>query len=307
MSMKRYRPGTDKLMQHVGHLANIQAGLIVAPIHVSVWPTLSCQCRCEYCCCRNEEQGQPDLTWQDFVAAVDALVARGTKAIEFAGGGEPLLWPQFAKGVAYCRNKGLKVSLITNGLALGDIPKGTLAELAWLRVSVQSIRHAGAVNFKHAQEATRVSASFIATGTKELEGLRDFMRSAGIVTRVAIKQPCDNDMKYRMIKSVTEALGEPLFFADKPTGTPPGCYMAWVRAAIDWTGHFLPCPSVMLDDDGGTVKKAFRLCHASKLGAWLDANPPRDLGFRCAFCNCGKENNELVHKMFERMDDADFV
>jgi MoaA/NifB/PqqE/SkfB family radical SAM enzyme len=235
------------------------------------------------------------------------LAARETKAIEFAGGGEPLLWPQFSEGVLYAKNKGLKVSLITNGLALGDIPKGTLAELAWLRVSVQSIRHAEAVNFKHAQEATRVSASFIATGTKELKDLRDFARSVGIVTRVAIKQPCDNDMAYRMVKSVTEALGDPLFFADKPTGTPPGCYMAWIRAAIDWKGFFLPCPSVMVSDGSGKVKDEFRLCHVSKLDQWLDKNTPKDLGFRCGFCNCGKEHNDLIHGIMSGVDDADFV
>lgn len=307
-SFDQYKPGTHKLMHHLDHLQKIKAGSIVAPIHVSIWPTLSCQCRCEYCCCRNEEQGQPDLTWQDFVVAIDALALRGTKAIEFAGGGEPLLWPQFVEGVAYCRNKGLKVSLITNGLALGDIPKGTLAELAWLRVSVQSIRHAEAVNFKHAREATSVSASYIATGTKDLEALRDFARKEGLVTRVAIKQPCGDDMRYRMIKSVTEALGEPLFFAEKKTGAPRCCYMAWIRAAIDWTGHFLPCPSVMLVPGSvGKIADCFRLCHVQDLERWLQNNTPHDMGFRCGFCNCGKEHNDFIHELFSEVGNVEFV
>jgi hypothetical protein len=238
--------------------------------------------------------------------AIDALSFRGTKAIEFSGGGEPLLWPNFSDGVLYAKNQGLKVSLITNGLALQDIPKGTLEEIAWIRVSLQSIDHARRIMFGHIPVKTKMSASVIYSPGIDFYELHRFVEARNIITRIAMPQPAawGTGNEARMIVS---QLGHPFFFAEKPTGRPAGCYLAWIRAAIDWTGHFLPCPAVMVTDDGGKVRDEFRLCHVSDLSEWLDKNRPGDLGFRCAFCNCGKDINDLMYSIFEGVADNEFV
>jgi len=304
MIKEQYQPGVLKLIQHLDHLQKMQSSKIVAPIHVSIWPTVRCQLSCAYCCCR-DEQPALDLSWGDFKNAVEVLAKYGTRAIEFAGGGEPLLWEHFSAGVELVHDLGLKISLITNGLALDIIPDSVLNRLSWLRVSIQSIDHARKIDWEGIASLTRISASYMATDTFELPRLYGFAKANDIVVRVAAPQPSKNN---ECIKEMVEALGEPLFFAEKPQGAPKGCYMAWIRAAIDWRGYFLPCPSVMLVPGSvGKINNAFRLCHVSGLEGWLNNNPAHDLGFKCVFCNCGKENNDLIHGLLTKVEDADFV
>jgi organic radical activating enzyme len=306
MNTKPYRPGTHKLMHHLDHLQKMAAGEIVAPLHVSIWPTIRCQFRCEYCCCKDEDHDQPDLRWRDFITAIDALAARGAMAVEFSGGGEPLLWPQICEGITYARDKGMKVSLITNGLILSDIPEEILKKIAWIRVSLQSVEHADDVDFKYVQEHTKVSASVIYSPEIDFEILHEIMKAKNIVTRIAAPQPNAGHIDY-YARNVAELYGDPFFFAEKEKGIPSACYMAWIRAAIDWTGHFLPCPSVMLAGGDKKVLGSFRLCHVSGLGKWLDEHRVKDLGFRCDFCNCGKEHNEFIHDIFEEIENDEFI
>jgi MoaA/NifB/PqqE/SkfB family radical SAM enzyme len=305
------KPGRHKLIHHLGHLQKMRAGEVVAPIHVSVWPTLRCQSKCSYCCCRNENHSTSfqDLSWQDFIVAVDTLSKYGTKALEFSGGGEPLLWPHFSDGVIYARNHGLKLSLITNGYALPEISKDVLGKFEWIRVSFQSVQHAQAVDFSCIPKGTKFSASYILDGVGMVEDLRplhDFVKDKGIITRIAVAQPSAAAAD-EVGEDAVRRFGEPFFFSQKERGGPLGCYMAWVRAAIDWKGNFLPCPAVMLATGNGRVEPEFQLCHVSDLEEWLLNNRPKDLGFRCAFCNCGKEYNDLICSLINGVDDADFV
>jgi len=308
MVSNQFKPGRHKLIHHLGHLQKMWAKEVVAPIHVSVWPTLRCQSRCEYCCCRNEDRTSSfqDLAWQDFITAVDVLARLGTKALEFAGGGEPLLWPQFSDGAVYAKNKGLKLSMITNGYALPEISKDVLGKFEWIRVSFQSVQHAREINFDHVPESVRVSASHIATGNA-LDDLHAFSKERGLVTRIAVARPADPAL-LKFAQDEVRRLGEPFFFAEKEEGVSTACYMPWIRAAVDWRGNFLPCLSVHLTPEfQGKVEDRFKLCHVSGLEKWLNENPAHDMGYRCSFCNCGKEHNELIHSFINGVEDADFV
>lgn len=309
---RAYQPGLAKLVQHLDHLKAIKEGRPVAPIHVSFWPTIRCQCACEYCCCRNEDRDQPDLSWGAFDTAFKALASRGTKAIEFAGGGEPLLWPYLPEAVRAVKQKGLKVSLITNGLALGDTDERTVRQFDWIRFSIQSVAHAQSIPLGPPPHTVRVSASHVvaedAINQDELAALHRFMTETAMVTRIAVAQPWRSAEKVALLRSIVEELGPPFFWSHKPLGASLGCYMPWVRAAVMWTGYFLPCPSVMLTPGAiGRVLDDFKLCHVSELGEWLDTHPPKDVGFRCSFCNCGRDYNDLLHGLLGGIADADFV
>ncbi len=305
-SYESLRPGTNKLIRHPEHLMKIRDGVPTAPLHVSIWPTVRCQMSCAYCCCRSEDRKGPDLTWQNFVEAVDVLSSLGTKALEFAGGGEPLLWPQFSEGVLYAKNKGLKTSLITNGLELGSLDPMILKSIDWLRVSVQSVAHARSVKIDEALKYTRVSFSVIFDPSIDFRELHTFIAKRNIPTRIAAPQPSD-PWAEDALKMIERHYGAPFFFAEKPKGSPAGCYMAWIRAAIDWRGWFLPCPSVMLVDDSGKISENFKICEVKDLREFLTKTEPQDLGYRCAFCNCGKDNNDFAHVLVEGIDDEDFV
>jgi hypothetical protein len=308
MDFNAYKPGIHKLLQHPDHLLKVKRGEAIAPLHVSFWPTIRCQSNCSYCCCRNEDHSAPDLPFIDFLEAINVFSTYGTKAIEFAGGGEPLLWPEFEKAASVAWLRGMKLSLVTNGLALQDVSEDVLKNFSWIRVSLQSAEHGRQVFSGKLPAGVRISASYIASSSKELAAIADFAHDFNVVTRIAVPQPVPPGLEPLMVEEVAKALGAPLFFARKPQGTPSGCYMAWIRAAVDWRGYFLPCPSVMLvPGRQGAVDASFRLCHVHDLAAWIESHRPADLGFRCGFCNCGKDHNELMHGILKEEEDAEFV
>ena len=100
----------------------------------------------------------------------------------------------------------------------------------------------------------------------------------------------------------------PLMFFGKPSGQPKGCYMPWIRAAIDWNGNFITCTSPeMTPEAGANIPQDHELCKVENLEKWLKDNRPRDMGHRCSFCNCGKEINDYIHGVLQEVQDVDFV
>ena len=308
--MNEYAPGLHKFVQHLDHIQKMKDGKIVAPIHVSIWPTIRCNFNCSYCCCRNSNRTDPDLDFDSYSNAIDVLAKYGTKAIEFSGGGEPLMWTDFPNAVHYAFNKGLKVSLITNGSYLLLTPLETLKKLSWLRVSVQSQKHAESIDWERLK-GIKTSASYIVPSNNHsfqntLANIINVLPE-GIPLRVAVQRPCPDSFRDEVSEAVNNLKGT-AFFSEKDSGKPLGCYMAWIRAAIDWRGNFLPCPSIQLNEEcEGEIPKKFILCHIDDLEEWLLKNPAHDLGFACNYCNCGKENNDFYHKVITMVGDYEFV
>lgn len=310
MSQELYKPGLHKLIHQHKHLDKIENRQVTSPLHLSIWPTRKCQFKCSYCCFKNMPDDGNELSFENFTQAIDVLVKYGLKALEFAGGGEPTLWPYFYDGASYAKEKGLKISLVTNGLLLDSIDKSILSKLEWIRVSLQSISHANQVNFKYIPESTRVSASLIVDTENKLSSLgefKSFAESAGIIIRATPQKPCTITWIEEVKTAVTSA-GYPLLFFDKTIGKQTSCYMAYLRAAIDWRSNFLPCPSIELaEENSGYVPDDFILCKIAHLENWLIENPPHDLGFRCDYCNCGAEMNNYVDGLLKGIEDAEFI
>jgi MoaA/NifB/PqqE/SkfB family radical SAM enzyme len=306
---KNYSPGVSKLLHHLDHLKKIAEKIPTAPLHVSVWPTSTCQLNCVYCCGRNIKDKGKELGLKEYTDVIDVLYRYGTKAIELSGTcGEPLLWSNLDEAVKYTYSKGLKLSLITNGLALKNISDETLASFSWIRVSLQSLAHAKSINWKNVP--TKISASYMVYDNKSLNGVEKlylFAKQNDLIIRIAVTRPCSIEWENKVRERV-ELLGKPLFFAEKERGTPEGCFMPYIRGAIDWNGWFLPCPSIELNiENEGYIPLDFRLCHISELEQWILNNPPHDLGYRCKFCNCGKVENSIIYQMLDNIEDVDFV
>jgi len=301
-----------KLIHHFEHLDDMREGCsYIAPIHVSVWPTLKCQLKCSYCLCRNET-GDEELDIEQFKKAVDFLAGHGTKAIEWSGGGEPLLWQHFEEAVKYVFSQNIKMSLITNGLELNNLRETLLIYFEWIRISVVSMKQIEGIDIERIKKHTRVSLSHIiprklySSIFDMLDELHEYSKTHNLITRIAISRPSGTESENGVALKVSE-YGDPFFMSHKEPGEPKGCYMAWIRAAIDWRGNFLPCPAVELSEESeGYIPDKFKLCHISELEKWLSSGA-HDLGFRCSFCNCGKEINDFVHELFTEIEDVDFV
>lgn len=209
------------------------------------------------------------------------------------------------------KKKGLKLSLVTNGLALEDISPEILSKFTWIRVSIQSEKYAEKIKIDHIPSTVKTSMSFIVHDEKslrELQGIYKFAKKRDIVVRVAPIRPCSDDLELRVFEEV-DRLGFPLISFQKEKGVPLGCYMLWLRAAIDWKGNFLPCPSIELSPEHfGKIPDDFGVCKISDLDEWLINTPVHDLGYRCSFCNCGKDTNDFIHNYFIKdVEDYEFV
>lgn len=308
---KVYSPGVHKLLHHLTHLEKIVNNEVVAPIHVSVWPTLNCQLNCYYCCCKKEASTSQELSIEDFKEAVSVLSKYGTKAIEFSGGGEPLLWEHFNEAVNYIHERGIKLSLVTNGLCIDAKPKEILSKFSWIRISIQSAAYINKINYDYIPKDVKFTFSYIIGDKnfiKDIKATYDICKEKNIIARIAVARPSTQELE-DAIREEVQKYGEPLFFSDKKSGKPDGCYMPWIRAAIDWRGMFLPCPSMQLNiEHEGLIPKDFPLCNIKDLEDWLHNNKPYDLGYRCSFCNCGKEHNDFIHNLLTGdKEDVDFV
>jgi len=306
----QYKPGIHKLIHHQEHLAKLEKREIVGPLHVSVFPNNFCQLNCPYCCFKKTERNNNELSLNDFTIATDTLVKYGLKAMEFSGGGEPLLWSHFDTAVRYAHGKGLKLSLVTNGMALKKTSREILGLFTWIRPSVQSAVYARHMAMDWIPDNVKKSMSFIvhnANSLGELKYLHEFAKKADMVIRVAPIRPCREGWA-RIVEEEVAKYGEPFVFFRKEQGQPLGCYMLWVRAAIDWNGNFLPCPSIELSPEYfGKIPESFAVCKADKIEEWLINNPIHDLGYRCSYCNCGKDTNDYIYNLLQEVEDVDFV
>jgi len=301
----KYSRASNKLMGHLEHLLKMQFRLPVAPIHVSVWLNMKCQMHCEYCCCRKEERNDTELDLLTLLKTLKTLKKYGTKAIEFSGGGEPLLYESLPEVIDFCHKIDLKTSLITNGLLINSIPKETLDKLEWIRISAINMTQVSIIDYSRLKN---VSLSYILKSDNSiLYPLHELVLNNRLIVRVALPRPATKNQEIEA-SGIISKFGYPFFLTEKALGTPLGCYMAWIRAAIDWNGNFLVCPSPHLTDEySGKIDKRFILCHIDNLEDWILKNAPHDLGYRCSFCNCGKEHNDMVHYILNKVDDGEFV
>jgi MoaA/NifB/PqqE/SkfB family radical SAM enzyme len=82
--------------------------------YAQIEPTTRCNFTCGFCAGRSMPQG--DLSWEAFERFLAANP--GLEYVELQGEGEPLMHPRFFDMVAACRERGIRVSLITNGSML---------------------------------------------------------------------------------------------------------------------------------------------------------------------------------------------
>jgi len=305
-----YKPGLHKLIHHQEHLSKIEKREIVGPIHVSIFPNNFCQLDCPYCCFKKTARNTEELSIEEFTMAVDVLTRYGLKALELSGGGDPLLWSYFKEAVEYAYKKGLKLSLVTNGIALRSIHQEILGMFAWIRPSVQSVGYAKKIAMDWIPDNVKKSMSYIVhddKSLKELKKLHKFAKESNTIIRVAPIRPCIPEWAETVEKEVNK-YGKPFLFFTKEYGSPLGCYMLWIRAAIDWKGNFLPCPSIELTfEHYGKIPDDFGVCKIAGIEDWLKNNPVHDLGYRCSYCNCGKDTNDYIHNLLQKVEDVDFV
>lgn len=115
------------------------------PFYIHVDITHRCNLKC--LCCRwhsplitsmRDKSICEDISLEMFEDLCEDLHSMGTREIYFVGTGEPFLHPEIFRLIAAAKEKGFKLVLYTNGLALDEITAGKLIDLGLdvLRVSL---------------------------------------------------------------------------------------------------------------------------------------------------------------------------
>lgn len=118
-------------MDKVHSFLSIGKTLIVAELDL----TNRCNNRCPACVGRNTVKDE--LTWEEILRIADGLQELDCKGVILSGGGEPLLHPRFIQTLDLLKQKGVKIGVNTNGLALDQAKAEAIAKYCeYCRISL---------------------------------------------------------------------------------------------------------------------------------------------------------------------------
>ena len=136
-----------KMFHYPERLEALGRDTALPPMHVRLKPINTCNHHCFYCCYRNdnlylgemlnEKDMIPEAKMEEIVRD---MIDVGVRAVTFTGGGEPLIYPYFAKTARALLEGGIKVAALTNGSPLAGEAAEVLAQGgSWVRVSADSV------------------------------------------------------------------------------------------------------------------------------------------------------------------------
>lgn len=145
LKLPYFRRGVVNVLSGIGIYGVTKPYRVPAPFLV-VWNyTNACNLRCKHCYQRADRPTPDELTTEEKLAIIDQLVENNVSMIAFSGG-EPLLCEDFFKVARYAHEKGLYVSIATNGTLL---TKENVARLKEAGISYLEISLDGATKEKH--------------------------------------------------------------------------------------------------------------------------------------------------------------
>lgn len=145
MSREEYSP--YKIIHHPDKLRMLKNGLQTVPLQAHMVVSNSCNQRCSFCAYRmkdflsNESFVEKDMLSSEKVyECLENFKTMGIKAVQYTGGGEPLVHPDHLDFFKKTLDLNLDLALVTNGMALRKDTCDVLGDASWTRVSVDSAR-----------------------------------------------------------------------------------------------------------------------------------------------------------------------
>ena len=127
-------------------LAGVRDGVAYGgPYHVEIHPADRCNIDCFFCSTA-AIRGTDELPLDRFTSLIDELKARGTRAIRFSGGGEPLFHRKIKDVLRAIAASGIPIENLTTNAVLLDEATATLLTQACDQVTV-SLNTVGAESY----------------------------------------------------------------------------------------------------------------------------------------------------------------
>ena len=128
----------EKIIHHLDKIDALRRGEFIAPVVCEIDLSNMCQNRCSFCMYEDYLRGhRVFIDNKVYRETLEDLKEMGTKAVLFAGGGEPLTHPEFKFMAMAARDMDFEIGLLTNGIALHKID-GILDEFKFIRISLDA-------------------------------------------------------------------------------------------------------------------------------------------------------------------------
>ena len=160
---KSFSSNTTKLLKHLDKLKNIQDGLPPSPVMAHISLINACNLTCSFCCFANRDLTDR-LPTEKVKQALDSFKKIGVTGIEFTGGGEPSLHPDFIEITRYAHSLGFKLGICTNGVILGKkkFPKEIVKLFSWVRLGMYGFYEGYDYNLDAFEGTdTKISAAYV--------------------------------------------------------------------------------------------------------------------------------------------------
>ncbi len=141
---RSFSSNVTKLLKHLPKLERIQNNKSPSPVMAHISPINACNLTCSFCCFANREMTDR-LPLERIKRALDSFKKIGVTGIEYTGGGEPTLHPDFEEIVRYTHKLGFKIGICTNGARIGTDPitgrkrpigKDIIKYFSWVRLGM---------------------------------------------------------------------------------------------------------------------------------------------------------------------------
>lgn len=306
------------------------------PQSLQVALTNKCNLKCVFCSVAERELKQ-EWDYEELLKAIDAFIACGIKTIEFSGGGEPTLYKKLPDLIEYCRDAGLKIGLITNGLLLN---KTACIEFCdWIRISMVALDYQETIELPDwFPDNVTIGMSYV-VGQKEYRE-KDFGPLGFFSGYCKVKSTYEDNKQLRKIreyalkynakfvrivpecfskedemtklhtafKKVCKKLGPPFLFQPKRQKQAEHCWMDSVKPWLHVDGYVYPCNSISLNTDANRdFAPQYRLCHWTGIKEYYQTRGNQSLDVsRCDRCTF-TQNNDVIKDLLTPMEHEEFV
>ncbi len=299
------------------------------PVSLQVSPTNRCNLRCVFC---SVDERQLNMEWDfnDLKEAIFRFIMNGIRTVEFSGGGDPTLYHYLAEIVEFCKKFSLKLGMITNGILLKDVPRGTLEAFDWIRISMVTLDYRKDLHIPDPWPSNvTLGMSYVVGQINYTGGRTPYMMDEYQKLKEVRQYAIENDATYVRVvpecftpgeenmkelhakwKPLVEELGPPLFFQEKFQLQAHQCWMDAVKPWLHTDGYVYPCNSVSLNTEAHRdFDPKWRLCHWKEIDDYYqnrgkDSLPfVKDLCDRCTFY----KNNQIISDLLRPIVHEEFV
>ena len=308
-----------KYIHHPQMIESLRNG-IGRPQSLQVALTNKCNLKCVFCSVAERELKQ-EWDYLELCKAIDSFMSVGIKTIEFSGGGEPTLYPDFRHIVSSCYSRGLKIGLITNGLKLKDYQE-ILPFFDWIRISMVALDYQETIDFPDRfPDNVTIGMSYV-VGQKEYQGKRTYWESDyGQLMKirqyaekynakfVRIVPECfSNETEMNELHDQYKNVELPFMFQPKRLLQAKCCYMDSIKPWANSDGYIYPCNSIsLLSDAQRYFHPKYRLCHWTEIQDYFRCRGNKSLNVatcdRCAFT----KNNGILEDLLTPVEHEDFL